>query len=553
MQDKMNFGPNWRIYWFIFFVFIMLTALFYLFAGMNLKDLMLFSIVPVSIFGYLFLTQNTLEIHASSIIQRYLLTARPSDTIKIEEIEWIALDKSEKLWLINRVFCPSVTIIKLKDGKTIKIPLSRLNKKSKAEAYFKQLGNQMADHDSEIVKLGDLHGVNQLVKDATLGLTGLLQAMQENLTRFPGQSDRPIQEKTSNLSGFIYKSIRKLTDLTGGNVDSLLAQLAPLLVKNPTNLKQSPLSPERAAVLSALNGVLGDYMSASNNPMTLPMRFRRDGRSLELNSQALKESINPINGKLLVLVHGLCMNDLQWNRQDHNHGALLAKELGYTPVYLRYNSGLHISANGRSFAELLEMLLKIWPVPVKELVLIGHSMGGLVSRSAYHYGQVAEHKWLKKITKMIFLGSPHHGAPLERGGNWVDIILGATPFTAPLARVGKIRSAGITDLRHGNIIDEHWHGRDRFERSKDSRCPVPLPKGIPCYTIAGTTGKHEDDLMNHLLGDGLVQVNSALGIHKNPELTLSFQDENQWLGYGINHMDLLNNYEVYLKIKQWLS
>ena len=118
------------------------------------------------------------------------------------------------------------------------------------------------------------------------------------------------------------------------------------------------------------------------------------------------------------------MNDLQWKRKGHDHGAALARDLAYTPVYLHYNSGLHISTNGRAFAELLEALVRLWPVPLTELVLIGHSMGGLVARSACHYGALARHEWLRRLDKLVFLGTPHHGAPLERGGNWVDMLLG---------------------------------------------------------------------------------------------------------------------------------
>lgn len=267
----------------------------------------------------------------------------------------------------------------------------------------------------------------------------------------------------------------------------------------------------------------------------------------------MTEVISQLSGKVVVLVHGLCMSDLQWNWQGHDHGAVLARELGYTPVYLHYNSGLHISTNGRAFADLIEVLLKIWPLPVKELVIIGHSMGGLVSRSACHYGEIAGHGWLRKLRKLIFLGTPHHGAPLERGGNWVDIILGSTPYTSPIARIGKIRSAGITDLRHGNLIDEHWQGRDRFEHSADIRSPVPLPKDVLCFAIAATTGKRVGDLRDRLLGDGLVQMRSALGRHKESSQTLSFPEERQWVGYGMNHMELLNHPEVYQQIKRWLA
>ena len=124
-----------------------------------------------------------------------------------------------------------------------------------------------------------------------------------------------------------------------------------------------------------------------------------------------------------MLIHGLCLNDQQWLREGHDHGAALAEDFGYTPVYLRYNSGLRIGANGRMLADSLESLLAHWPQPVDDLVLIGHSMGGLVARSAIHHATNAGQRWASQLSKMICLGTPHHGAPLERGGHGLDFLL----------------------------------------------------------------------------------------------------------------------------------
>jgi hypothetical protein len=179
-------------------------------------------------------------------------------------------------------------------------------------------------------------------------------------------------------------------------------------------------------------------------------------------------------------------------------------------------------------------------------------MGGLVARSACHYGARAKHQWLRRLDKIVFLGTPHHGAPLERGGNWVDVLLSSTAYTAPLARLGKIRSAGITDLRYGNLVDEDWHQRDRFARSVDRRVPVPLPEGVACFAIAASAGKSAGDLPELLIGDGIVPLESALGHHANPKLAVNFEPSRQWVAYGTHHLDLLNRREVYAHIRQWL-
>jgi pimeloyl-ACP methyl ester carboxylesterase len=212
-----------------------------------------------------------------------------------------------------------------------------------------------------------------------------------------------------------------------------------------------------------------------------------------------------------------------------------------------------VSINGHGLARQLENLVDQWPQPVERLVLVGHSMGGLLARSALHCGTQAGHRWTERLRDMVFLGTPHHGAPLERAGHWVDIVLGATPYAAPFARLGKVRSAGITDLRHGNLLDEDWVGRDRFERAADRRQHVPLPAGVRCGAIAASIVPQGSELKERLLGDGLVPLPSALGRHRDLERCLAFDEDRQWVGYGINHLDLLGHPEVYAQLRRWLA
>ena len=390
------------------------------------------------------------------------------------------------------------------------------------------------------LKAADLRGAAQLATDATAGLTDLVEAVHERIARFPGLGPRAQEGRTGGISGLVYKTIRGATRVVGGSIDALLALLAPALAPPATDAAPNA---EREALLAALNGVLGDYLAASANPLAVAMTFRRDGKALSL------ERAGP---RLLVLLHGLCMNDLQWSREGHDHGAALAREFGYTRVYLHYNSGLHISINGHALAQQLERLLAQWPVPIERCVLLGHSMGGLVARSALQHGAQAGMRWPSCVNDLVCLGTPHHGAPLERAGNWVDLLLGATPYAAPFARLGQLRSAGITDLRHGNLIDEDWVGRDRFARGSDRRQPVPLPDAVRCYAVAASIGEKTGDLKDRLLGDGLVPLDSALGRHKAAARTLAFARQRQWIGYGMNHLDLLSRPEVFTQLQQWL-
>lgn len=398
-------------------------------------------------------------------------------------------------------------------------------------------------HDSPA---SELRGLSRLTIDAIVGVVDLVEAMHYNIASVPALPRATKPGRTTGITGLVYRSIGGAIGLIGSGLDRLLAKLDRLLGAKSA-------WPGREPVLAALNGVLGDYLAASKNPLAITMYLRHDGHPLPMQAQAMAAAIPQVSGKLVVLVHGLCMNDLQWNRQGHDHGAALAREFGYTPIYLHYNTGLHISVNGRAFADVLDALVQAWPVPLAELVIIGHSMGGLVARSACHYGAVANSDWLRHLTKLVFLGTPHHGAPLERGGNWVDVLLGVSRYTAPLSRLGKIRSAGITDLRYGNLVDEDWAGRDRFERSGDLRRALPLPEGVQCFTIAATTGKQAGDLSDRLVGDGIVPLDSALGRHPDPGRALTFPDSRQWIGYGMNHLDLLSRTEVYARIIGWLE
>ena len=192
---------------------------------------------------------------------------------------------------------------------------------------------------------------------------------------------------------------------------------------------------------------------------------------------------------------------LQWQTQHDgqpvDHGQAVAAAIGATPVYLRYNTGQHISSNGHELSALLEQLAQYWPMPLESITVIAHSMGGLLIRSAVHSARAAGLTWPDKLKSIVFLGTPHHGAPLERAGHWIDQLLGATPWSAPFTRLTGLRSAGITDLRYGFVSDEDWGGKARPRRHPDTRQFVPLPIGVDCYTVAATTAAQRRGFRPH--------------------------------------------------------
>jgi pimeloyl-ACP methyl ester carboxylesterase len=387
-------------------------------------------------------------------------------------------------------------------------------------------------------------GCARLIGDGVEPLTDLVEDVHQRVSRPLRASGQGGSRRTRGITGFVYRTVRRVTR----GVRSLLGRQA-----RPVPLQASRHERRSAAWKAALNGVLGHHLADTGNALAIPMVMRREGLELPLQRDALATAVPDPSGSVLVLVHGLCMNDLQWNWRGAHHGEALGRELGYTPVYLHYNTGLHISTNGRAFAALLERLHAEWPVPVEQVAIVGHSMGGMVTRSACHYAAEAGLAWLPRLRKLVFLATPHHGAPLERGGNRFETALAATPYAAPFSRLGRMRSAGITDLRYGNLLDDDWQGRDRFEPGADQRRVVPLPSGVECFAIAATQGRRTSDLRDRLLGDGLVRLDSALGEHRDPARVLPFGPDRRRIVYRTSHFELLRHPEAYALMREWLE
>lgn len=396
------------------------------------------------------------------------------------------------------------------------------------------------------IRAADLRAYSRLAIEATIAVTDLLENMHHNISRLPGVFGEATDEPARGITGLVYRSIRGVTRKVGHGVDSILSVVAPQSLPDD-------VSTQREVLVAVLNGVVGDYLLATDNPLQIHMQFRREGKALELTPAALAGSIPGVSGKIVVLAHGLCMSDLQWQRRGHNHGEALAAEAGFTPVYLHYNSGLHISTNGHEFSEKLEQLIQAWPVPVEQLVIIGYSMGGLLARSACEDARRTGKSWIRHLRDLVFIGTPHDGSPLERTGNRLDALLGASPYTVALSRLGKVRSAGITDLRHANLDDADWHDHDRFKSRRVRREAVPLPEGVRCYAIAGSVARRPNGLSERLAGDGLVPLFSALGSHRSPKRNLGLPESRRWIAYKTNHLDLLASADAYARISAWLS
>lgn len=309
--------------------------------------------------------------------------------------------------------------------------------------------------------------------------------------------------------------------------------------------------------LGALNGIAGDRLARDHPDLALGLTVRRGGRDVALDPDALAKAFPDATPRLAVFVHGLCETDAAWKlgssgeRSSPSYGSRLRAELGYTPIYLRYNTGLRVSENGRRLTEALDALVASWPTQIEELALVGHSMGGLVARSACHYSERQEHVWTEHLRHVFCLGTPHLGAPLERAAHAASWTLGRLPESRPFADLFfNGRSAGIKDLRYGSLVEEDWRDTDPDEFLRQRCREVPFLPTATYYFIGATLTRRHDGL-GGLIGDLLVHYPSASGTGRDRRIP--FEVENgRHLG-GLHHMNLLNHPDVYTQIREWIA
>ena len=425
---------------------------------------------------------------------------------------------------------------------------------------------------------GVLRGSAHLAFDAVEGLTNVVEGMYRNVAAGPLPLGEAPVGPANGIAGLVHESIRRVNGASRYVTEQVLSPISHHLDR------VWPPGPHREAAIAALNGVCGDHLERSGNPLAIPMRlraflpplpgdeserptepegrgvpfanlFETQRRPVEIHPEpaALAEKGFSPGGRLLILAHGLSMNDREWTAHQHNHARMLADAHGYTPVYVLYNSGRHVSTNGRELCAQLAGLLKTWPVPVESITMIGFSMGGLLTRSALHVAEQERQAWLGKVDKIVYVGTPHHGAVMERGGYWLQKLATYSPYTAPLSALGRIRSAGITDLRHGNVLADDWQHHDEHDDNADHRQPLPLARGIDHYAIASTLSKQSGDRIGRLLGDGLVHPSSATGRHPDPEFDLAFPEAHTKIFYGLGHLAMLHDSRVTGQLGRWLE
>ncbi len=396
-----------------------------------------------------------------------------------------------------------------------------------------------------------VRGGVRLLFDVLAGVVHTVERMHDTIARLPvpwATDPDPAPGAHGPIAAATYGAIRTGAGWIREALDTALELAVPASSAPHTR----PATPETSFV-AVLNGVFGDHLERTGNPLAIPMQFRSRAGVLGDTRHAIAAAVDEPTPNVVILLHGLCMSESGWHRLDeHALFDSLIDQLGTTPVYLRYNSGRRISLNGREFAGRLDRLIAEWPVPVESIELVGHSMGGLVARSACAYAESESLSWRGLLRSIVCLGTPHHGAPLERGGHLLNSLLSASPYVRPFA-FGRIRSEGIRDLRHGNLLDEDWRDVPRELRRHDHRRRVPLADDVAHYFAAASLADADALDRVRAVGDLLVPVPSALGFHTDPSKRLEPPEDHLRVFPGIDHLSLLDAPEVVQQVVTWLG
>lgn len=310
------------------------------------------------------------------------------------------------------------------------------------------------------------------------------------------------------------------------------------------------------AGLGLVNAALGDYLHAHDNGLDMGMVLRAgDAYVVTLDRPTLAQALPSASSRVVLFVHGLGTTEWSWCLEAEAYhgdpaatfGSLLERDTGITPIWLRYNTGCHVSENGRALAALLERFVAAYPVPLDELILVGHSMGGLVVRSACHYGSESKARWVGLVRRVISLGSPHHGAPLAKLGAVLTTVLGAIdlPGTLVTSRLLEGRSAGIKDLRHGSLVDEDWLGKDADALDHEAGRRIPLLPDVAYSFVSATLTRDPAHPLGRLVGDLLVRLPSSEGAGL---VEREFVIETERFG-GVMHHQLQNHPAIYAVVK----
>lgn len=351
----------------------------------------------------------------------------------------------------------------------------------------------------------------------------------------------PVQLAHDTIAGGVYRLVGGAAEAAG----RVAERTADLPGREPPS--RTALG---AGLLGVLDGLIGDRLAEQRPLLAGPMTFRFDG--VPVAPERVAGHVAAPSGTLVVFLHGLVETEYAWRLGGGpDYAERLERDIGCTALQVRFNSGLHISENARELDDLLERLVRAWPVPVRRIALVGHSMGGLVARSACHRADTAGAEWVRLVRQIVCLGSPHLGAPLEQLVHVASAGLVRLPETRPFGRLLRRRSAGIRDLRQGSLVDDDWAELDVDSLRRRVQQEVPLLDGVAHYFVTASITASPDHPLGRIVGDGLVLTPSGAG--RGRARRIGFEPENGLHLPGAHHFTLLNDDAVYEALLRWLA
>lgn len=396
----------------------------------------------------------------------------------------------------------------------------------------------IADQIGEAARLGGL---------AAGGIVGSVEHVHRTVAkrafRPTAPASVPVRVVHDSIASLVYRALRGAF-VVGGSAAGAASRFAISHLELP----DAGSTTAGNHVLSVVNAIIGDQLAAESSPLAITMAVRAGGRDVAPTAEELAEAYPAATSRLAVFVHGLGENDDTWRigAGGDTYGSRLEAEFGCSPVYVRYNTGRHISTNGRALAALLADVVGNWPVEVDEVLLIGHSMGGLVIRSACHYGVERADPWVRHVHHVVYLGSPHGGALLARGVRSLSWVLDLLPEARPYGAVLD-HSPGIRDLRYGYLLDDDWARCDAGSCRRDHSRDVPLLASANHYAVSASIGAGP---ASRVVGDLLVHPASARGRARGRHIPFVAEHSRHYS--GLHHFSLLNHPAVYAAVRDWI-
>ena len=420
-------------------------------------------------------------------------------------------------------------------------------------------GPALSDHGEAtdaVAPINEVRGLGVLIAQLTDRIVdpieGTHRAFTDRAFRVVGASADPVRKVHDGLVGVLYDSIRLAGTALGVGVS-----IGGIAAGRGRDLRPISRSAGGSGFIATVNGVIGDQLEAERSELSIGMGIRDlDGAVVTPRRDGLGRAFPDATPRLVVMVHGLVETERCWRgRKDDDEievpalGERLFESLGFTPLTIRYNTGRRISRNGEDLAHLLDQIVAEWPQPVESIALVGHSMGGLVARSAAHAARESGHAWIAALRHVVTLGTPHLGSVVEKAVSVLSRGLRITAEGRPLADFLDARSVGIKDLRFGAVVEDDWSGIDSDALFPDPVGDLAPVDGVGYHFVAGAITTDPRHPFGVLVGDWMVRVPSGTGRGRRRRVEAT----NVHVLGGRHHFDLLHDPAVHDQICDWLA